>query len=231
MITARILRTLAAAAALAAAGLMTGCAGMQGRDSGDYQATLPPQQPVQHANNGAIYQADTAIPLFEDTRAHRVGDILTIVLTESTDASKSTSTTTSKATKLDTGTPTIFGTGVKLGGKNVLNASVDSSSDFSGSGDTAQSNSLSGTISVTVAHVYPNGNMLVRGEKRLVLNRGEEYVKVSGIVRPVDVAADNTVASTQLADAHIAYSGKGAVSDASAMGWLARFFIGKFWPF
>jgi len=231
MKAARTLRTLAAAAALAAAGLLSGCAGMQERDQGNYQATLPPPEPTHHANNGSIYQEDTAVALFEDTRAHRVGDILTIVLTESTNATKKATTTTSKATKLDTGAPTLFGSPVTLGGKSLLNASVDSSSDFSGSGDSAQSNTLSGTISVTVAKVFPNGNMLVRGEKRLVLNQGEEYVKVSGIVRPVDVSSDNSVASTQLADAHIAYSGKGAVADSNAMGWLARFFIGKFWPF
>ncbi len=129
------------------------------------------------------------------------------------------------------GTPTVFGAPVTLGGKDILGASATSSDGFAGKGDSSQSNSLSGDISVTVAQVLPNGNLIVRGEKSLKLNQGKEFVQISGIVRPVDILSDNTVLSTQLADAHIAYSGQGAVNDSNTMGWMARFFNSGYWPF
>ena len=98
-------------------------------------------------------------------------------------------------------------------------------------GDSSQSNSLSGNITVTVAAVHPNGNMLVRGEKLLTLNQGAEVVRISGLVRPVDVTPQNTVLSTQIADAQITYSGTGAIAQSNQQGWLARFFNSPYWPF
>ena len=114
---------------------------------------------------------------------------------------------------------------------NSLETSLASNSDFSGESDTAQRNSLTGDISVTIADVLPNGNLLVRGEKRLNLNSGNEYVKISGIVRPFDIAANNTVPSTKVADATIIYTGEGAEADAGKIGWLARFFVSALFPF
>jgi flagellar L-ring protein precursor FlgH len=92
-------------------------------------------------------------------------------------------------------------------------------------------NSLSGNITVTIHQVMPNGTMLVRGEKWLTLNQGDEYIRVSGLVRPQDIGPDNSIESTRLADARITYSGTGATHDANVMGWLARFFISPLWPF
>ena len=90
---------------------------------------------------------------------------------------------------------------------------------------------MNGSITVTVAEVLPNGNMIVRGEKWLTLNQGEEYIQISGIVRPQDVRTDNTIFSTLVADARIAYSGKGMLANANSPGWLARFFNSPIWPF
>lgn len=211
--------------------LLGGCVDMPVRDDPKYAPTYPAAPPPASQNNGSIYQSGYDIALFQDNKARHVGDVLTVVLVEKTAASKTASTDTKKATKVNVGTPTVFGTPVTLGGKDVLAASAASSNTFAGAGDSSQSNSLSGDISVTVAEVLPNGNLLVRGEKRLTLNQGEEFVQISGIVRPVDIHSDNTVQSTQLADARIGYSGRGAVHDANRMGWLARFFNSGFWPF
>ena len=93
------------------------------------------------------------------------------------------------------------------------------------------SNSLSGNITVTVHDVLPNGVLMVKGEKWLTLNQGDEYIRISGMVRPQDIGSDNTVESTKLADARIAYSGTGSVNDSNVMGWMSRFFIGAIWPF
>jgi len=114
--------------------------------------------------------------------------------------------------------------------KLTLANSVDTTQKFDGSGDSTQSNSLTGNVTVTVVEVLANGNLVVRGEKTLRINQGDEYLRVSGVVRPADVSSDNSVISTQLADARIAYSGSGFVADSNSMGWLARF-VNSWWPF
>ncbi len=211
--------------------LLAGCMDMPVRDDPKFAPTYPTAPPPSSQNNGSIYQAGYDVALFQDNKSRHVGDVLTVVLVEKTAASKSASTNTAKDTGVDIGTPTVFGAPVSLGGKDVLSASATSSNSFAGKGDSSQSNSLSGNISVTVAQVLPNGNLIVRGEKSLRLNQGKEFVQISGIVRPVDILSDNTVLSTQLADARIAYSGQGAVNDSNTMGWMARFFNSGFWPF
>jgi len=156
-----------------------------------------------------------------------VGDLITIALTENTNASKSATTTTNKESSVEMPLPTILG----RTGNRIFDNEIEAARDFSGSGDSAQSNRLSGTITVSVVDVYPNGNLLVRGQKNMWLNQGEEYVQVSGIVRPEDIAADNTVPSTRVANARIAYAGTGALADSNAQGWLSRFFNSPIWPF
>ena len=98
------------------------------------------------------------------------------------------------------------------------------SQDFTGGGEAEQSNALSGEITVTIAQVFPNGTMLVRGEKQLTLNRGDEFIQISGLVRQSDVGPDNRIASTRVADAKITYTGKGEFARSSKQGWLQRFF-------
>jgi flagellar L-ring protein precursor FlgH len=196
----------------------------------EFAAAQPvmPQPAMQH--NGSIYMSSVPRPLFEDIKARQVGDLLTVILDEKTDASKSASTGITKDNSTDIGAPTILGQDPTLGG-NPLTTGLQSSSDFQGEADSSQSNKLQGSITVTVAEVLPNGNLRIQGEKWIAINQGDEYVRLRGIVRPVDIAPSNTVFSTQVADAQITYRGKGAPADSNAIGWLARFFISPIWPF
>ena len=197
----------------------------------DWSATWPEPAPTPEQGNGAIYQVGHDIALFENAVARRVGDTLTIRLNENTNASKSSSTTTSKSTTVDMPGPTIAGRPVTANGTEILNMSVDNSSEFDGAGDSRQSNRLVGDITVTVAQRLPNGNLLVRGQKWITINQGREYVRIQGIVRPIDIDPDNSISSLKVADAQIAYGGKGAVNDAATPGLLARFFNVPWLPF
>jgi flagellar L-ring protein precursor FlgH len=188
----------------------------------DYSVTMPTAVPIATAPaNGGIFQASEGYAaLYEGMRARRVGDPLTIVLVERTSASKSA------ATKLDSGggfslTPPSTGA---LSLFKTTDASLSGARNFNGTGTADQANALSGEVSVTVAAVYPNGTMLVQGQKRVTLNRGDEFVQIKGIVRVADIDANNRVPSTRVADARIAYTGKGDVARASRQGWLSRFF-------
>ena len=215
---------------LVGAGSLDGCRSVPHPDD-NYLATLPEEVPVADAGNGAIYQTGHDVPLFENSVAHRVGDVLTITLEEKTDASKSATTTTKKTTSADMSAPTLLGGAVTLKGRNILNNSLNNATTFDGEGGSQQSNKLSGDISVTVAKRLANGNLLVRGQKWITINQGREFVRIQGIVRPVDIGPDNTVASTRVADATIAYGAQGALNDSNAKGWLARFFDSKWMPF
>lgn len=219
---------------LAASLLVTGCATVEGPKPGDDQS-FAPVRPVVPASrqqyNGAIYQTGTGMSLFTDSKARQVGDVLTVVLTERTNASKSANTSTEKASELELLDPTIFGAPVTYKGQPILNTSVSSSNTFDGQGSSSQSNQLTGYITVTVAEVQANGNLVVQGEKWMQLNQGREYVRLRGIVRLKDVEPDNTVDSTKVANAEIFYGGTGAINDANAQGWLGRFFSSKVWPF
>ena len=191
----------------------------------DYGPTLPIAPPPASAN-GAIFQIGHYSPLTSGARATRVGDIITINLVERTSASKSTSATTGRNGS--------FGLSPPLSGPlNLISAGdvkMSGNQSFTGKGETAQSNALFGELSVTVAAVYPNGNMLVKGEKALTLNRGDENVQFTGIVRAADISVDNRVLSTRVAAARIVYTGKGEIARASQQGWLQRFFS-KISPF
>ncbi|MCC7462552.1 MAG: flagellar basal body L-ring protein FlgH [Gammaproteobacteria bacterium] len=198
---------------------------------GDFAATEPEPLPAVTARDGAIYQAGHDLPLFENPVARRVGDVLTITLEERTQASKSATTSTSKKTKAELPGPKLAGAPVTANGREILDMALDHSSTFAGSGDSAQSNQLSGAITVTVARRLPNGNLLVRGQKWMTLNQGREYVRIQGIVRPVDIAPDNSVASYKVADAQIEYGSQGVLAAANSKSLLARFFDSKWMPF
>jgi flagellar L-ring protein precursor FlgH len=189
---------------------------------------LPPPTP---RTDGAIYQAGQQMELFADLKARRVGDVLTIVLNESTNAAKTAITKTTKTTSVVNAAPTLFGQSLTLKGAPLLSNTLNGADTFDGEGSSAQSNSLAGSLTVTVMDVQANGNLVVQGDKTLKLNQGEEFVRISGVVRPADIATNNTVTSDRLADARISYSGKGAVDSANRVGWLARFFNSPFAPF
>ncbi len=202
---------------------------------------MPEPRPDPVASNGSLYKVGYTRFLFQDLRPQRVGDLLLVELVEKTDASKKAETSTEKSTSLDLNNPTIFGTTPQfnvgrawpLASTTDLNLDVNASSEhsFDGSGESTQSNSLEGSITVMVVQVLPNGNLVVRGEKIVTLNRGPEFVRLKGIVRPEDVSADNTVLSTRIANVEIIYGGEGEVADASKLGWIARFFISALMPF
>jgi flagellar L-ring protein precursor FlgH len=183
------------------------------------------------ASDGSIYSAGGGIALFEDSKARRVGDLLTVVLVEKTQAEKKANTSTAKKTSDDIANPTLFGRPLSVNGTGVLGFDLGSDQSFSGGGASTQSNTLSGSVTVIVMRVLPNGNLVVRGEKQLSLNQGSERVALEGIVRPIDIAANNSVTSDRVANAKIRYAGNGAVADANAMGWLARFFNSVLFPF
>ena len=197
---------------------LAGTADGRTREKPDFSATIALPAPAPAAN-GAIFQG-VFTPLTSGYRASAPGDILTLDLVERTIAQKSTSAKTGRdgsigLTPPTTGPLSFFSSSdVKAGG----------SQSFTGEGSAAQSNQLSGQLSVTIVEVYPNGTMLVRGEKLLTLNRGDEHVQFSGIVRAADISPDNRVTSSRVANAKIFYTGKGEIARASRQGWLQRFF-------
>lgn len=171
--------------------------------------------------NGAIFQAGGGYAaLYEGSRAKRVGDPLTIVLVEKTAASKSSNSKLGSSGGLSITPPTTGALSLFKG----TDASASGTRNFNGSGTADQANSLSGEVSVTIAQVYANGTMLVQGQKRVTLNRGDEYVRIKGVVRSADIDTENRVLSTRVADAQIQYTGKGDVARAGRQGWLGRFF-------
>jgi flagellar L-ring protein precursor FlgH len=210
--------------------MLGGCAIVPPTPKPMYTATLPVEPAAQPQATGSIYADQQSMELFADPRAHRIGDILTITLVESTQASKKAATSTNKKNGNTISSPTLLGQGLRIGGKTA-DSSLSSSNAFAGDGSSEQSNQLTGEITVTVAQRLSNGALVVRGEKWLTINQGEELVRISGIVRPQDIGNDNIVASSRVADARIEYVGKGTLADANTRGWLSRFFDSKWMPF
>jgi len=220
--------------------LVAGCNTPPKRDP-DYAAVRPIAAPPAPEGTGSIYQTGYSTFWFENIRARRVGDMLTIKLIEQTDATKKAATAVDKTNATSIANPTILGSTPQFDTpkvlplasttNNTLETSLASTHAFDGEGDSSQSNKLTGDITVTVTEVLSNGYLMVRGEKRIGINQGNEYIKLSGIVRPSDIDATNTVESPRLADPTIVYVGDGAVADASVMGWLSKFFISAIMPF
>ncbi len=182
---------------------------------------------------GSIYAGRTGKPmrLFQDNKASDIGDLLTIVLVESTTATTKANTAITKKSGVDMAAPTLMGQQVTLNGKSLLAASVEGGRDFAGNGNSAQSNKLEGQLTVRVVQDLGNGNLLVRGDKQLRLNQGDELVQVQGIVRRADIGSDNRITSDRVADARIVYGGRGTLARSNAMGWLGRFFNSALFPY
>ncbi|WP_296232047.1 flagellar basal body L-ring protein FlgH [uncultured Pseudomonas sp.] len=217
--------------------LASGCVAPTAKPDDPYYAPVLPRTPLPAAqNNGSIYQAGFENGLYDDRKAFRVGDIITITLNERTQASKNANSNLQKDSSANLGVTSLFGstpsvTNPLTGGNMNLGAQFNGERESSGSGQAGQSNSLSGSVTVTVAEVLPNGILAVRGEKWMTLNTGDELMRISGLVRADDISTDNTVSSTRVADARITYSGTGAFADASQPGWMSRFFMSPLWPF
>lgn len=190
------------------------------RPADGFAAALPTPVAPRPAD-GSIFNASAGYTgLVEGRRAHTVGDSITIVLAEQLNSTKTAAARTQKTGNFSVIPPTAGPLGFL--NPNALNASGASS--FNGQGNATQTSTLVGEVTVTIAEVRPNGTALVKGEKRLLLSQGQEWVQVSGIVRLGDIDAENRVRSTQVADARVIYTGSGSIGRASREGWLAQLF-------
>ena len=218
---------------LAVALLLAACSSTQKKplvDDPFYAPVYPEAPPTKIAATGSIYQDSQASSLYSDIRAHKVGDIITIVLKESTQAKKSAGNQIKKGSDMSLDPIFAGGSNVSIGGvpidlryKDSMNTKRESDAD--------QSNSLDGSISANVMQVLNNGSLVIRGEKWISINNGDEFIRVTGLVRSQDIKPDNTIDSTRMANARIQYSGTGTFADAQKVGWLSQFFMSDWWPF
>lgn len=217
-----------AAAGAAAAMLLAGCASV----------AVPPVRPApiddvppmaralqRSGVGGGVFNPASTLSLTSDSRAFRVGDVVTVMLQETTQASKRAGTSFSKGSSASFAPLTILGKKLKSG------IEVDAKRDFAGDSSSTQQNALTGAITVIVQEVLPNGLLRVAGEKNLTLNQGEEFVRLKGYLRAADIDASNQVSSLRIANAQIAYSAQGTLAEANNPGWLTRFFAGPLMPF
>ena len=228
MVTTRLLKLTALLALFAST---SGCFTNKKPEPDDpaYAPTIAASMPVPQRTDGSLYQDAYGLNLFNDRKAHFVGDVITVTLSERTVSRKSSGVATGKKSGLNFNAGPLFGANPTIKGRE-LTTTLEQDRTFDGSADADQSNSLQGNITVTVAEILPNGNLIVRGEKWITLNRGDEFIRISGMVRPDDIAPDNTIVSTRMANAKISYSGTGALADSTSMGWLSRFFNSDLWP-
>ncbi|MDF2152589.1 flagellar basal body L-ring protein FlgH [Vibrio sp. CAU 1672] len=210
--------------------LLVGCAGRQEfiPPEPDTEKFAPPQldYALPEAKSGSLYRHQYTMTLFQDRRAYRVGDILTVLLSEETESSKKAGTKFGKSSSVNFAAPSI-------GSKTFNEAAVgiDGSRDFDGSASSSQGNKLQGAITVTVHEVLPNGVLRISGEKWLRLNQGDEFIRLTGIIRVDDISRSNQVSSQRIGDARITYAGRGALADSNAAGWLTQFFNSPWVPF
>jgi flagellar L-ring protein precursor FlgH len=227
------IHALVARITVLAAVLLAGCSSMQTPNVAVHEPTTARPEPSRAveasrtpppvAANGAIFQAATFRPLFEDRRARHVGDLLTIELVEKTSARKSSSSTIDRSGSVG-GSITALPF-VRSSRPDRLTLEGESSNSFAGKGETGSDNMLTGTITVTVVEVLPNGNLLVAGEKQVGVNQNVDVLRFSGVVAPQTIQADNRVPSNKVADARVEFRGRGDVDRAQTVGWLSRFFL------
>lgn len=212
------------AVVLVVAAMLAGCVTTTPPTAVHQPMTVRPEpRPQYQTNAGAIFQPGAVRPLFEDRRARMVGDTLVINLSERTQAAKKSSSSADRSQDIEVSVPRIAG--VPLKGAQGIGVQANSENVFAGKGASSADNNFTGTITVTVIEVLPNGNLLVSGEKKVAINQGDEYIRFSGVVNPTQVTAANTVQSTQVADARIEYRATGYIDEAQVMGWLGRFFL------
>jgi len=214
--------------------MLTGCKSTASQEVAANDPFYAPSVPVETkqeiASSGSLFSAAMANSLYSDVKARRVGDIITVNLRENTNASKSAGSSTSRESSVDVNPIIGLGGNALRIGTEAIQLGVDSSNDFSGDAQASQSNSLQGSISVTVVEVLPNQNLIIRGEKWLTLNNGDEYIRLTGVIRPADVTPTNEIQSTKIANARIQYSGTGSFAKSQEKGWLTKFFSSTWWP-
>ncbi|ASP46572.1 flagellar basal body L-ring protein FlgH [Cognaticolwellia beringensis] len=214
--------------------LFTGCASVEQAktmpNDPDFAPILPEMEDVPLVPTGSLFNVNYVNNIYSDSKAHRVGDIISVILSESTQANKNAKTELKKDNGASMSPITgIGGAAINFNNK-ALQFGYDQTSNFKGDSKADQSNSLAGNISVHVLRVLPNGNLMIRGEKWMSLNNGDEYIRLTGIVRSQDISSDNTVTSSKVANARIEYAGTGTFADVQEQGWLSKFFNSSWWP-
>lgn len=180
----------------------------------------PKRAELAPASSGAIFQGAAYRPLLEDRRARLIGDTMTIVINEKTSAGKADNTSGSKSGSVTAAIPNIFNGSIKQ-----LGASASSADKYADAGAVNSSNNFTGTIGVTVVDVLENGNLVVSGEKQVSLDKGIEFVRISGVVSPDTIQTGNFVSSTQVADAKVEYRTSSRIDMAEVSSELTRFFL------
>ncbi len=184
---------------------------------------------------GSLFSEQTT-DLYKDSRASRVGDILLVEIVESSSGKNDASTTAERESSVEGGISGLFGFEKWLAGKNSnftpskKSLTVDLTNDFEGTGDTSRNSRVSATISARVIEVTMEGNLLIQGYRETRVNNETQFIILSGLVRPRDITADNSIKSTHIANARIEYSGSGIISEKQQPGWLARS-VDVLWPF
>lgn len=201
-------------------------AGIRRADAASDVAGPGLQVAARHGQAGGVFVRESAWSLTSDSRAFRPGDVVTVLLQETTQASKKADTSFGKSGKVSVDPSVLLGNSLSR-----TAVGLGATRDFSGTSSSTQQNTLQGAITVVVQEVMPNGLLRIEGEKTLTLNQGEEFVRVTGFARAADIDADNRVSSQRIANARIAYAGQGALADANSSGWLMRFFASPWMPF
>lgn len=197
----------------------------------DFAPIMPEEEEERIVPSGSLFKPNYVNNIYSDSKAHRVGDIISVILSEKTQAKKNAKTELSKENEFKLGAVNgLGGVPVTVNGDS-LQFGVNQESEFTGDSKADQGNSLNGNISVHVLKVLPNGNLMIRGEKWLTLNNGDEYIRLTGVIRSKDINSNNTILSNKVANARIQYAGTGSFADTNEQGWLTSFFNGRWWPF
>lgn len=221
----------AVCAGWALAGLLAGCANTPG--SFDPKAQIPPAPPSSadlkrpRPVQGSLFTT-TRADMYTDLRAHQVGDIIVVEITENSKAKKKNDTKAERTGSLSAGIPSLLGNQVSTNPTAVVQA--DFANKHDAKGELTKEDTMTSSIGCTVIEVLVSGNLVVRGNREVQVNGETQYITLQGTVRPSDVTASNTVQSNQLADAKIHYTGRGVLTDKQSPGWLARL-IDSVWPF
>ncbi|MDT0602876.1 flagellar basal body L-ring protein FlgH [Thalassotalea castellviae] len=213
---------------------LSGCASIEQvktlPDDPDFAPILPEMQESPIVPTGSLFQANYVNNIYSDSKAHRVGDIISVILSESTQAQKNAKTELKKENSAVLDPITGLGASPITFKDDAIQFGLNQTSDFKGDSKSNQGNSLSGNISVHVLRVLPNGNLMIRGEKWMSLNNGDEYIRLTGIIRAQDISSSNTIVSSKVANARIQYAGTGAFAEVQEQGWLSKFFSSSWWP-
>jgi len=184
------------------------------------------------SNTGSLW-FNGGISLLSDPKAARVGDLVTVLVSENAKATRSLGSKQSKKSSRKTGLTAKIAYGAALANKDVNptgDISMSNSKNFDGSGSTNNSDTLTASVTSVVTYVYPNGNMRISGKRLLTVNHEPQEITFSGIIRPIDISATNTIQSAKVAQAKISYGGTGALATVAHEGWLSQT-LDMVWPF